>query len=179
MRTLLLFVLFSLSASAASALTFNFSVSFSTGPLAGDEVSGSFSISGADFTGIGIESFSEDGTGTGLLTAFSIFPMPYGPFDLSGAKIAPDNPTVTFNNGVFASFDGDVVAGGIFNDIFKGLGGNSVQVLPDEDTQSDGTITSVARVPLPLTGALLLSGAIGLGLVRRVPKSRASMIPLT
>ena len=168
MRTFLLSLVFCASASAASALTFNFSVNFSTGPLSGDEVIGSFSISGADFTGTGVETFSEDATGTGLLTSFTVFPAPYGPFDLSEASAAPENPTVTFNNGIFASFEGTIYSTGFFNDRFRGLGGNSVRLTPDEDSASDGTITSVSQVPVPLTGLLLLGGAIGMGMVRQI-----------
>jgi hypothetical protein len=122
MRTFLLSLVFCASTSAASALTFNFSVNFSTGPLSGDEVIGSFSISGADFTETGVETFSEDGTGTGLLTSFTVFPAPYGPFDLSEASAAPENPTVTFNNGVLFRLKERFIPPGSLMTVFGGLG---------------------------------------------------------
>lgn len=159
------------SAASAALIPFDLEFTITSGPAI--DITGSFSIEGNDFTGIGFEEFGPDAPPS--LLSLDVVVDPDGGGALPGiAYTASDDilfdqfPVARFQNGVFVEVDFAANIGG--NEILIGLGPTLIDELawifrPATGTQTSGTYVASAAVPEPASIGLFGVGLAGLGLL--------------
>jgi hypothetical protein len=161
-----------LAATPASAakITYEFSVTPTTGHLDGKTYSGSFSFDSAALTGLGTREITP-GNG-GLSVTFTFDGTTYGTADAGGF---PTFPEVTFRDGVLlglsfaaaSTFSLGSTASGYADGGVDFLYFGSAPFLSSNAVTYTLVTEESVQVPAPMTLALLGAGLVGLGLAHR------------
>ena len=156
---------------AQAVPTFEFDLTFASGPLAPSTYTGTFSVDA--FTGVGVEQYSPDGPSMSKLLSFDV--------DVDGVVFSMEDdisypifPSISFVAGVINSINyaGDVIfASALLIDFNVGSALNTVHSLDTILGNSLGTVTDVRSVPEPGVLALLSLGLAVLGFIRHRKKT--------